>query len=503
MHGALGYSTDTPLAHMYQHARWARFADGADEVHQMRIAQRTIAAYTRHRQHPAGHRRPAPLIVELLTAEASEDLQRRAAGGLACRGIGVGERVAFLTTSSGTMLSAVLGALRVGVVPVPLNPALLAEERDLVLGDAEPALVVNDAVLAELMAGPLVDLRRCRSPGRCTSPAAPPAARRGCGPGCSTRPRRALVDEERELWGFAADDVNLVCSPLYHSAPLRFATGTLLAGGRIVVPGRLRSGRGHGGDRGRAADHDVLRADAPPAALRGTGTGPGSRTCRRSGWSRTPAHLPAREGRLSRCSPRARRGSSTARPRASSPPARSDEWLARPGTVGRARRAAPSRSTTTARSGATCPGTPGSATGATRRRRPRPGAATPSPSATSAGSTTTATSTWTAAATTWSSPAGVNVYPVEVEHVLVEAPGVREVAVFGVADERWGQRVCAAVVGDVSPAQVIEHARAHLAAYKCPKDVFVVDELPHTSTGKLQRLALVQTLGLASDVASD
>ena len=45
VHGALGYSTDTPLAHMFQQARWARFADGADEVHQMRIAQRTIAAF--------------------------------------------------------------------------------------------------------------------------------------------------------------------------------------------------------------------------------------------------------------------------------------------------------------------------------------------------------------------------------------------------------------------------------------------------------------------------
>ena len=45
VHGALGYSTDTPLADMYQQARWARFADGADEIHQMRIAQRTIAAY--------------------------------------------------------------------------------------------------------------------------------------------------------------------------------------------------------------------------------------------------------------------------------------------------------------------------------------------------------------------------------------------------------------------------------------------------------------------------
>jgi acyl-CoA dehydrogenase len=48
VHGALGYSNDTPLAHMYQQARWARFADGADEIHQMRIAERTIAAYRDH-----------------------------------------------------------------------------------------------------------------------------------------------------------------------------------------------------------------------------------------------------------------------------------------------------------------------------------------------------------------------------------------------------------------------------------------------------------------------
>ena len=45
VHGALGYSTDTPLAHMFQHARWARFADGADEIHQMQIATRAIKAW--------------------------------------------------------------------------------------------------------------------------------------------------------------------------------------------------------------------------------------------------------------------------------------------------------------------------------------------------------------------------------------------------------------------------------------------------------------------------
>jgi len=47
VHGALGYSTDTPLAGMLKQARWARFADGADEVHQWRIAQRSIEAYAK------------------------------------------------------------------------------------------------------------------------------------------------------------------------------------------------------------------------------------------------------------------------------------------------------------------------------------------------------------------------------------------------------------------------------------------------------------------------
>jgi acyl-CoA dehydrogenase len=47
VHGALGYSTDTPLARMATQARWARFADGADEVHQWRIAQRAIESWTK------------------------------------------------------------------------------------------------------------------------------------------------------------------------------------------------------------------------------------------------------------------------------------------------------------------------------------------------------------------------------------------------------------------------------------------------------------------------
>ena len=55
---------------------------------------------------------------------------------------------------------------------------------------------------------------------------------------------RALVEEERALWGFGAEDVNLVLSPLHHSAPLRFATGTLLAGGRVPLQLALLSPAG-------------------------------------------------------------------------------------------------------------------------------------------------------------------------------------------------------------------------------------------------------------------
>jgi long-chain acyl-CoA synthetase len=87
---------------------------------------------------------------------------------------------------------------------------------------------------------------------------------------------------------------------------------------------------------------------------------------------------------------------------------------------------------------------------------------------------------------------GVNVYPVEVENVLREHPGVREVAVFGLPDADWGQRVCAAVVGDADPAELRSLAGSRLSPPKRPKDYFAVDELPHTATGKVQRLALAE-----------
>jgi long-chain acyl-CoA synthetase len=91
---------------------------------------------------------------------------------------------------------------------------------------------------------------------------------------------------------------------------------------------------------------------------------------------------------------------------------------------------------------------------------------------------------------------GVNVYPVEVEHVLAEHPQVVEVAVFGIEDESWGQRVCAAVVGSASGDELKEFAAERLAPPKRPKDYFTVESLPHTPTGKIKRLELPGLLGL-------
>jgi long-chain acyl-CoA synthetase len=93
---------------------------------------------------------------------------------------------------------------------------------------------------------------------------------------------------------------------------------------------------------------------------------------------------------------------------------------------------------------------------------------------------------------------GVNVYPAEVESVLAAVDGVREVAVFGLPDEQWGQRVCAAFVADTRSAEGALRAAAssRLAPYKRPKAYFATRELPHTATGKLMRGAVPGRLGL-------
>jgi long-chain acyl-CoA synthetase len=92
---------------------------------------------------------------------------------------------------------------------------------------------------------------------------------------------------------------------------------------------------------------------------------------------------------------------------------------------------------------------------------------------------------------------GVNIYPAEVDAVLLEHAAVGDAATIGVPDEEWGERVVAVV--ELQPgrepsaeleAELIEHCRAGLARYKCPHAVEFIDELPRQDNGKIYKRLL-------------
>jgi long-chain acyl-CoA synthetase len=88
---------------------------------------------------------------------------------------------------------------------------------------------------------------------------------------------------------------------------------------------------------------------------------------------------------------------------------------------------------------------------------------------------------------------GFNVYPNEVEDVVVELPGVLEVAAVSQADEKSGEVVAIFVVRkdpNLTAEQIIEHCRIELTGYKIPKHVYFRNELPKTNVGKILRRAL-------------
>ena len=90
---------------------------------------------------------------------------------------------------------------------------------------------------------------------------------------------------------------------------------------------------------------------------------------------------------------------------------------------------------------------------------------------------------------------GFNVYPREVEDLLIQLSGVREVAVVGLPDADLGERVVAAIVGEVNPGAVLEHCARHLAGFKKPKEIHRVPSLPRNALGKVQKHVLREQLG--------
>ncbi|WP_246160755.1 class I adenylate-forming enzyme family protein [Nocardioides humilatus] len=405
---------------------------------------------------------------------------------------GEGDRVALLVPGSLAYVDVVLRLLSVGAFPIPLDPRLTAVERERILAPLAPTLVVeDDSTLGEISTAlppPGLPLGR---PLHCTSGTT--GTPKGVWSGLLDHAgAAALVAEERDLWGFGSDDVNLVLSPLYHSAPLRFAMGTLLAGGRLVIPGPFDPGAVTAAiERERPTTmfcvpthlqrlfahwDEVGIPDLSPFRLVAHAGAPCPTEVKRRLIEIFPAgstweFYGSTEGQFTAC--------------------RSEEWLERPGTVGRARPGRRMSVDPDATLWCVVPeharfsyyGDPEKTAAAWRE--------TPEGPAFTVGDHGRIDAEGylylDGRRDDLIISGGVNVYPTEVEQILGECPGVTDIAIYGADDPAWGQRVCAAVVGEATEETLTAYAREHLAPPKRPKTYVFRDALPRTLTGKVRR----------------
>ena len=456
--------------------------------------------------------------MERLTAGEAEVLARRAAASLRRLGVRRGERVVILVPAPGDhadesarlaaagiqrdVMALAFGALRAGIVPVMINPALTPDEREPLVADASASMVIDHpAKLRALLDGTsgedeIGELPLAR-PVHYTSGTTGRA--KGVWTGLLSEDDARLVWwDDIDAWQLSEDDVMLTHGPLAHSAPLRFSLATLLAGGTVILPGWFDA---TAFARALAEERPTV-AFAVPTHLQRLFALPGGvpsspyrllihagsacppslkrRIHEWAGVERTVEFYGATEGQFSLC--------------------RGEEWEERPGTVGRAR--------------------------AGRRLRVDDGVIWCAPPSWSTfeywGDPVKTAAAWRTGAD--GAPefsvgdlgyldddgylflrgrrddlvisGGVNVYPDEVEAVLLSCPGVEQVAVFGVTDEKWGQRVCAGVVGSATEGEVRAWAEQRLAGYKRPKEYYRLEDLPRTESGKVRRLAIPGTLGL-------
>ena len=436
----------------------------------------------------------------VLTSAAAESLQARSAGALLRDGIQPGDRVAFVPSDPGLTaprLCFVLGALRVGIIPVVLNALLTERERNELLTDAQPARVLDDVDVTATSDGPAAELAPVPLGRPMLYTSGTTGVPKGVWSGVlSEADALALQAEEDAQWGFAADDVHLVCGNVHHSAPLRFAIGTLLTGGTVILPGKfdaptqLRALRQFGPTSSFMAPVHLHRlldlANDDPALFANFrllchAGAPTSDAVKRRAIATFPSDsvwefYGATECQFTACS--------------------SDDWLARPGTVGRARAGRSLRIDDAGVIWCTPP----------RHAR-----------FTYWNDPVKTANAWEGDAFTVGDlgrldddgflfldgrrddlilSGGVNVYPAEIERVMLAIDGVDVAAAFPRDDAQWGQRVCAVYVGSAPVEFVTTQLRANLAGYKNPKELHRVDEIPHSPNGKIRRAHLATELGL-------
>lgn len=450
-----------------------------------------------------------------------DERQRRIASFLSSQGLQEGDRVAVLAQNRAELLDVTSGSLRAGIIPVPVNVLLTAGEAAYILEDSGARWLFTDS-RPEL--GPLLDgVITFGDAYERVLEETPPAQELGAF--ARTRPmhytsgttgwpkgvyvpvagdaeasRRSLAF--RSLWGIEEDDVHLVCSPLAHSAPHRYALRTLEAGGTVVLAPRFDPEE----VLATIELFGVTSAFMVPAhlerilALGGRGRRYDLSSIRLLVHAGSPIREETKE-RVLRLFPEGSVWELYGSTEGGATRISSEEWRAKRGSVGKALPGAE----VWVRDDRFQPLPPGEAgevwvhdPEAERFRYWN------DPTKTAAA--------WRAGAFSvgdlgWLDPdgylyltgrrddtiitGGVNVYPQEVERVLGEHPELAEVVVYGWPNEDWGQEVRALVVPapGMSPDTEAMSAwvRERLAHYKCPRLIEMTGALERTPTGKPKR----------------
>ncbi|HEX2239978.1 MAG TPA: AMP-binding protein [Actinomycetota bacterium] len=474
-----------------------------------------------------GRARSAPEATAIVSFERTltfgelNDRQSRLVGALTTAKLKKGDRIAVLSTNRPEFLEVSSGALRAGIVPVLINPLLTNPEIAYQLEDSGARWLFADRPIdpgprtySVVTFGDAYErLLHDSTPGEVADhtlgrPMHYTSGTTGTPKGVWVDPvneRRAaaLSADFRHMWQLTSDDIHLVCSPLSHSAPHRFSVRTLESGGTVVLQGKFEAEGSlaaielfsatttfmvptHLERIFRLGAARLRRYDVSSLRLLAHAGAPIREQTKRRALSFFPESsvwefYGSTEGQATRIS--------------------ASEWMQKPGSVGLPRPRA--RIVITGEGGREVPSgevgevwidDPRIERFKYWRDRDKTEAA------------------WKGSAFTvgdlgWVDDdgylflsgrkhdtiitGGVNVYPQEVEEVLVSHPAVSEAVVYGRRNPEWGQEVCALVVPaygqPLDPAALKKWARQRLASFKTPRRIEIVDELPRTEFGKIRR----------------
>ena len=432
------------------------------------------------------------MTLHVLEPREVEKHARRGAGWLAAQGLAAGDRVAVVADNHPRLIALTHGALRTGIVPVVIGTHLSRAERAWTIANSEPALVVDDLDAVpwdDAYQADLADVPLARPMFYTSGSTGYP---KGVWSGVLLdADARAWAADEDELWAPERDGSWLVCSPMHHSAGHRSATAALLKGCRVLLLDRFEADM----VVRLLAEEDVCGTFLVPTHLRRIferGDPPKPRALKRVLHAGEPCPdalkrralewLPdlwefygSTEGQFSAISPH--------------------EWLEHPGSVGRARRGRTLRIADPDEDGigTVYVSSPHFARWSYWGDEEKTLAAWDGDAFTAGdlGRLDDGYLYLVSRRDDLIISGGVNVYPAVVERILHEHPAVRDVAVVGVPDERWGQAVCAVIV--VEPDDVVDVERwasDRLGDANRPRRVVAVDALPRNARGKVDRTAV-------------